>query len=212
VTVSPTKQRAAGCFIGQQLAEGVGGSHLGAQQLVGRHGQPRTPAPGVEGSIRRGDQHGLAGQVGHAQGQVGAFGFQLGAAAGQVDLAAAQRIEHGRTRSIGLEAHGRGKKQAQVVGRDALEAIAIDHAQRRMVRRGNAQRQRPARLQPLVVRRREPGLGACRDARGQHHVGAAGQAGHGHGHAKCAAGQQLGRQVSACRPPCLHRCGSESTA
>ena len=43
-------------------------------------------------------------------------------------------------------------------------------------------------------------------------VGAAGQAGHGHGHAKCAAGQQLGRQVSACRPPCLRRCGSESTA
>ncbi len=183
-------QRAAGCFIGLQLAERIGGRHLGAQQLVGRHGQPRAPAPGVEGGVRERHQHGLAGQVGHAQGQVGAFGLQLGALAGQVDLAAPQRIEHGHARSIGLQAHRRGKQQAQMVGRDALEALAIDHFQGRMVGQGNPHGQRPARLQPLAVRWSEPGLCTGRDARGQHHVGAASQAGHEQGHAKRAAGQQ----------------------
>src|SRR5260221_6588918 len=51
--------------------------------------------------------------------------------------------------------------RSQVVGRDALEALAIDHLQGRMVGQGNAHGQRPARLQPLSVRGREPGF--CTD-------------------------------------------------
>lgn len=149
------------------LAMGVGLPYRLFLKITDGHSQNGTGLVGVEGLGLRRHQHRPVGQVGLAEQQAIFPAFDVAARAQQVDLATAQGRQRGCPRRVDAHLRRPFEHQAQVVGGDALVAIAIEHRQGRIIETHHPDPERPSPLQPLPRLGVQPRVTACGHATGQ---------------------------------------------